>query len=365
MASFSGGGTEFPPLLDPNVKTEIGFWMVIETVEHDKKATELPLFTMKKFIEQTFPGTSTARPTKEGKLLVIAKTRKIFMNATKVTMFYNICKVKISAMDSMNTSVGSVYGRELLQCTVEELNTELKGQGIVNIERAMTMKGGILTPNGLHIITFDTNKLPSEMYIGYMRYTVRTYYPRPLRCSKCCIFGHSRKRCEKNEEACRTCKRAIHIGFPCAKDETYCRNCEQEGHGSFDKECPKYLQELAIVRVKVDRNISYGQARALFNREIERTKESYISSFLESLQKNARESAMRSERIQELILQQEQDAEKLEKECQILEKNIRDNEERRERRDDEASQFCTTIRLRKLLQQTAHIYTNRYKQHHE
>jgi hypothetical protein len=253
MASFSGGGSDFPPLLGINNPAEEGYWISMETVNYEKTASQLQLFTVKKFLEQNFPGTNTARPTREGKLMILAKTKKIALQATKINKFYNECDILINAMDSMNYRQGSIYGREMLTCTVDEMEANLKTQHVIRVERAMSMRDGTLTPNGLHILTFDTPKLPDEIYIGYMRYNVRTYYPRPLRCSKCCIFGHSRKRCDAKEEACRSCDQSIHQGNICSTK--YCRNCKKSDHGSFDKGCPTFEMEVAIVRLKVDKKI--------------------------------------------------------------------------------------------------------------
>jgi hypothetical protein len=67
---------------------------------------------------------------------------------------------------------------------------------VVTAERVQFMKDGTLSTHGLHILTFDKARLPQEVYVGYMRYSVRTYYSKPLRCSKCCNFGHQRGYCD-------------------------------------------------------------------------------------------------------------------------------------------------------------------------
>jgi hypothetical protein len=231
----------------------------------------------------------------------------------------------------MNYRQGSIYGREILTCTIEELETNLRTQHVVRIERAMSMKDGTLTPNGLHILTFDTPRLPDEIYIGYMRYNVRTYYPRPLRCSKCCIFGHSRKRCEAREEACRSCDQSIHQGTLCTKK--YCRNCKQADHGSFDKGCPTFEMEVAIVRLKVDKNISYGQARALLNKEIQRSTDSYVNTIIERLQVATRERAAQSDKVKAAIEKDEMELIAMEVELKKLEETNRKLVEMIQRRD--------------------------------
>jgi hypothetical protein len=319
MASFSGGGNDFPPLICPtrNRANDEGFWVSMETVHHEKSATQLPILMVKKFMEQAFPGTRTAKPTREGKLIIQARNKQIGLQAMKYKRLYDVCDIVFTPMKSMNHRLGSVYGREMLTISEKDLEAELKSQHVIKVERAQTMKDGILSPNGLHILTFDTTKLPEEIYVGYMRYGVRLYYPRPLRCSRCCVFGHTKKRCSEEDEACRNCKEKAHHGTPCTGK--YCRNCKvSEKHGTFDKECPMFELEVAIVRLKVDNNWSYGQARAALNKEINKSAESYKNSISETISKAARERAMESESIKVALTQNNLEIEKLKEEIQAL-----------------------------------------------
>jgi hypothetical protein len=118
------------------------------------------ILAMTKFILAL--GTKTARPTKDGHLLILAKTTKAMKNSVgektmAVDAEQNIT-LKISTMDDMNHSKGSIYGRELLAMTEEQMKEELKAYGVVGVERAMSMRDGNLTPNGLHIVIFDQRK---------------------------------------------------------------------------------------------------------------------------------------------------------------------------------------------------------------
>jgi hypothetical protein len=338
MGTFSGGGTLFPPLETPKSlfgkPVEEGIWCSMETVDHEKTATQLDIFKVKKFMESTFPGTATARPTREGKLLILAKSNKIAENAKKATNFYNDCRIKIETVQNMNIKLGSIYGRELIDYDIEVLKKELKMQGVVDVERAMSMKEGKLIANGLHILHFERRSLPTEIVMAYLRYTVRSYYPRPLRCSKCCVFGHSRKRCGETEEACRKCDKPMHKPEKCADNSAYCRNCKEKGHDSYDDKCPKYAMELAIVRLKVDKNISFGQARAEMQKTISDATASYMNSITESIQAAARKKAQESAKIAKMIEDQIEEQLKLEKQIEQLKKLMQRNEELLETRNE-------------------------------
>jgi len=320
MASFSGGGGNYPPLTPPILKAAPNnqkFWVAIETVDESIKATDIPIIFAKKFIEQFF-GTAIAKPTRDGRLLVEAINKNIALKAMNVTSMYGKYKIRITAMESMNNKVGSIFGRELLNNSIEEITGELKNQRVVKVERAQTMKDGELVANGLHILTFDTD-LPTKVHVGYMEYNVRKYYPRPLRCGKCCIFGHSKSRCQEKEMACRWCAEVAHQGTPCKGK--YCRNCKDGAkkiHGTFDKECPMFETEVAIVRLKIDNNWSYGQARAFLMKETQKAADTHKSSILETMARNARQRAEDSANIKEERLKAEFEIAQLEKEVEEL-----------------------------------------------
>jgi hypothetical protein len=296
MAPTDRGGSLWPP-----DKEDEGIWCSIETINHTQKATEMPLIIMKKFIEANFPGTKDGRPLRDGRILVSARTVQIAQKATvNVKNIYGVCEVKIQLMNQMNQKQGSIFGISLLTETVEVIKKELELEGVIDVERVNTMKNGVLSPNGLHILTFQSHKLPDKVRVGYMKYEVRTHYPRPLRCGKCCLFGHSRGRCTEEEESCRDCKETAHPGAPCSGPK-FCRNCKTNGspHGSFDKTCPTLQTEIVITRMKVDQNISYGQARQQFEAQIQKCKETYAQKVKQAVEDEAKKNAEELQEIQD------------------------------------------------------------------
>jgi hypothetical protein len=112
------------------------------------------------------------------------------------------------------------------------MKEELKTYGVVDVERAMSMRDGNLTPNGHHIVIFDQRKMPTEVNVGYMRHNVRVYYPRPLRCSKCCKFQHTRKRCPEREMACRNCNADAQPGIQCSTQAIYVNMEDRSDHNA-------------------------------------------------------------------------------------------------------------------------------------
>jgi hypothetical protein len=126
------------------------------------------------------PGSLEAKPMRDGRILVLAKNQKTASKAIQHgNNFYDICVLKTTRMDNMNTCQGTVFGRALLTETLKDLAESLKSYQVSKIERIESMRDGKRSPNGLHILTFSTRTLPEKILCGYERFAVRQYYPNP------------------------------------------------------------------------------------------------------------------------------------------------------------------------------------------
>ena len=86
------------------------------------------------------------------------------------------------------------------------------------------------------------------------------YIPNPLRCFSCQKFGHHKDRCRLGKVLCPKCGKE-HSEAICT-EETSCINCKGP-HPAFSKECPVWLKEKKIVKIKTEQNITYPEARRL------------------------------------------------------------------------------------------------------
>ncbi|GFS16309.1 nucleic-acid-binding protein from mobile element jockey [Elysia marginata] len=75
-----------------------------------------------------------------------------------------------------------------------------------------------------------------------------------MRCFRRHRFGHGRDRCRRNIDLCVKCGEPGHRGKECI-------NCKGE-HPASSKNCPKYLEEQAILRYRALNGGTFGQARA-------------------------------------------------------------------------------------------------------
>jgi hypothetical protein len=87
---------------------------------------------------------------------------------------------------------------------------------------------------------------------------VYQYIPNPTRCFQCQKFGHGKQSC-RGHAKCYRCSEEGHDGLTCDKP-VKCSNCNLD-HMSSSKEYPVYLKEREIQKIKIEKNISYLDAR--------------------------------------------------------------------------------------------------------
>jgi hypothetical protein len=117
------------------------------------------------------------------------------------------------------------------------------------------------------ILTLATRELPGNVLCGYEQYSVKKFYPNPLRCGICCEFGHTKNWCNMKENPiCRDCAAPIHTGL-CMRPKK-CVNCnspdDNHNHGSYDKDYQVRVTEMVVIKIKMDLGISYELARKKF-----------------------------------------------------------------------------------------------------
>ena len=115
----------------------------------------------------------------------------------------------------------------------------------------------------IYIIKFFSKTCPTSIKIGHSPYTVDPFIPNPLRCSKCCHLGHTKNSCTGNR-VCSNCGSKDHAdnSSECVSSSK-CINCKGD-HPSLSKTCPRYIDAQNICKIKTDRNISFPEARKIF-----------------------------------------------------------------------------------------------------
>ncbi|GBO07163.1 hypothetical protein AVEN_102355-1 [Araneus ventricosus] len=231
-------------------------------------------FLVEKAITATVGEVKSTKKLRSGDLLVEVHSRKQSEQIVKLKTFSNI-PITVSRHATLNSSKGVITCGELLNVPTEEILKELQGQGVSHVRRISIRRDGQLLNTKHLILTFDTAKLPENIKAGYMRLSVRTYIPNPLRCFKCQRFGHSKTSC-RGTLTCARCAEVGHESTDCTRAEK-CVNCKGE-HTSFSRNCFAWKQEKEIISTKIKKQISFQEARKLIKSQTPKLGNSYVSA---------------------------------------------------------------------------------------
>ena len=142
--------------------------------------------------------------------------------------------------------------------TEVEIRDELKDQGVVGVNR-VTLKEWKVIPTNTLFLTFGSPELPKEITVGYLKVKVALFIPNPMRCFNCNKFGHTSQQC-KVAAKCTGCGKDKHEGQ--CEGPKLCSNCNGP-RASSAKDCPVWQKEKEIQRVRVEKRISFPEARQL------------------------------------------------------------------------------------------------------
>ncbi|XP_055611940.1 uncharacterized protein LOC129758460 [Uranotaenia lowii] len=100
---------------------------------------------------------------------------------------------------------------------------------------------------------------------------IRPYYPSPMICFRCAEYGHGKNKCPTENPVCLKCSKmhTLEENETCQNDP-YCLHC-QGNHFPMARDCPKYKEEAAIIKLKVDQGLSFGEARTIFRDSMRNT----------------------------------------------------------------------------------------------
>ena len=196
---------------------------------------------------------------KNGDLLLKTKNEKQTAQLLKVTLFgEEPCEVEKDR--KLNMSKGTIYAPDLIELSEDEVVGWLAEFGVVAAKRFTKWMNGVKENTPLILLTFSTPTCPMTLTFDYVSYQVRKHVPNPLTCFKCGRFGHAEAQCTK-DAVCLTCGEDRHDGACQPK----CVNCKQPGHSCRSRECPVWIKEKEICVLKVEKDLSYAQARNLYD----------------------------------------------------------------------------------------------------
>lgn len=294
MASASGGtdygpfdngsryrnlDCDFPPIqkkqrkriftaVDPRtgfvlVDKVFGEFYVMKNIDKSASFEKVSPFFINKALNNHIGDGHVTKRIRDGSLLIKCKndiqTQKLINLDQQI--FGNTYKVSVAEHTQLNSVQGLVYCYDAKFLSEDEIREGLQDEKVIDVQKIKKKVNGVLTNTALCILTFKRSVLPTSIHFGFHEVLVKQYIPNPLRCLNCFRFGHSRKTC-KNDRVCANCSESFHEPNECSTP-TKCVNC-QGNHNNWNKNCPRYVRESGIQKIKTQEKISYFEAKKKF-----------------------------------------------------------------------------------------------------
>ena len=258
------------PFLDP-----LGSYVLVKPTDPEVSFRKINVWAPSKQIEAICGQNIKLemKALRDGSLLIKTASSRQTKLILKQTTFCTK-KVSVSLHQSLNQSKGTIFAPELKFMSEEDLLEGMSDQGVSHVRRITTFRDGQRRDTSLLVLTFDHARLPLKLTCGYLRYDVKPFIPNPLRCFRCQRFGHGKNKCNA-DPICHRCAQPEHEGTPCRSHDK-CANCGGD-HASSSKDCPNWQREKQICEIKVNRNITYPEARKIVESQQSNTPDSYAS----------------------------------------------------------------------------------------
>ena len=244
----------------------------------EKSITSLSPFVIEKQVDSVIGTPKNVKKLKNQTLLIETTRKSQTENLFKMKTFFNL-PVTVSEHSTLNSSKGIIRDRSLKGETEENILEYLKPQGVTAVKRFKIRKGEHLIETNTFLLTFNMITLPKSLRIFYRMIPVEIYIPNPLRCFNCQKYNHHEDNCPQDIGAvCENCGMGDHdhITSRC-KNPTKCVNCGKD-HPSRSNKCEIWIQEKEIMRIKVTNNITYLEARKIFEHKPESTFSKIVQS---------------------------------------------------------------------------------------
>ena len=227
--------------------------------DEGKTLSKLSPFAIHKGVKGIAVGDVTIKRQFGGDIYLTCCKKSQSDNLLKCVLFGNVAPVVLTQHKSLNTSKGVVRNWELARTDPDEIKENVPS--ILDVQRIIIKRNNMEVKTNTLILTFNSPKIPDSLKICYLNIPVTQYVPNPLRCYKCQRFSHVTSKCKHNE-TCAKCSETGHKDESCTK-AFKCINCG-ESHAAYSKKCAIFKREFDIQSIRVSRNISFFEARKVY-----------------------------------------------------------------------------------------------------
>lgn len=130
-----------------------------------------------------------------------------------------------------------------------------------SVQRILRRENQQLVPTTAVIFGFK-DSLPAYINIGFIRYKINPYLPKPTRCDHCQRFGHTVKKCWAHTPRCSFCS-GSHSYKDCPQksdpNNAMCANCHGKHSAAF-KQCPKFITSAKAIEMNANQGVPIKKA---------------------------------------------------------------------------------------------------------
>lgn len=169
--------------------------------------------------------------------------------------------IAIEESISKNTTTNTATHKAVIvgvpdSITTEEICSETGAIKAINLYKG---QGANKTLTSAVLLIYELTP-PEYTYLGFNRYLLHDYKPKPMRCFNCQRYGHTANNCN-NKQTCPACG-DNHQFEHCTAGSKKCVNCGGQ-HNAGYRGCEKYGEVEAILKTSTTHKISYSDAAKL------------------------------------------------------------------------------------------------------
>ena len=144
--------------------------------------------------------------------------------------------------------------------------------GVRRLNRKVLSKDAVnkaeLIPTRTILLTYNSQSLPSDVFIFLVRYNLEVYVPPTKMCFKCFRYGHLQTLCRSKTTLCMKCCRPFHQATDACSNRDKQATCinYQGSHLPNDKACPELLFQKKVHSYAAMRNTSLYEACIVLRR---------------------------------------------------------------------------------------------------
>nr|XP_029723039.1 uncharacterized protein LOC115263799 [Aedes albopictus] len=258
-------------------------------------------FIIRMSIEDAVGAIEDARPEARGARYVLkVRQKRQIEKLLKLRKLVDDTAITIEFHETLNIRKCTVTCHSGKHLSDSVLTSRLGSQRVIDVRRFTRRDPKDkkkFVPTNTMVLTFQGTTVPEYIYFGYEKVATRPYYPSPLQCSKCHRFRHTRKYCTEAALCADCSSEHVDESTPCSADPL-CINCSGP-HSSRSRDCPVKISETKIVKIKVDQDVTYTEARKIH--ESRKEPGPTMSSTVNDLQKKLEEKDQEIAKLRTLL----------------------------------------------------------------